>query len=605
MTNQAQLTETRNPASAEIDLVSTLDLVRIINTEDAKVPFAVGAEAAKIAAAIDGIVARMRRGGRLIYVGAGTSGRLGVLDASECPPTYSAPPGLVVGLIAGGRTALTNSLEGAEDRPEDGAFDVAALNVGDIDTVVGIAASGRTPYTIGAMEEAKRRGAMALFGDVGARLIPILLRGTRGLDEAAQRARDLGSAFSDDALDAAVDLGAATNGLVTSMRALKDGIGATLTTVVRPLVEGVTRVVQATANWVRENPALVQSLFNITVAVGALGTAVAALAGVVLALTSPLVVTVALLGTVAAAAFAVTDALGVTSTGFGDLFNSIRIGGQGLATWMARLWSFIVEGWEYVRFSIESAWDGLVTVARRVGGFLYDAFASVVGPIADVFGGLFDWLGDAFDAVFGWIVRGVQKLVGWIADAFSWLWENTIGAILDSDQADAAGAGQPGFTDRQAERRRALSQALEDQKRRRDELDQLDPVDEAAGVLGFDAGRARKGLEAIGANLGEAVKDALDQLGAPGIELAQTANVFAGTAPIGPAALLTGAQVGEQATRTAQAAEVLGTFNASTAGQFGFGQRTEQQQLDAARETARNTRELLREFRNASQDRLL
>ena len=162
MTNQVQLTEARNPASAEIDLVSTLDLVRIINTEDAKVPFAVGAEATKIAAAIDGIVTRMRQGGRLIYVGAGTSGRLGVLDASECPPTYSAPPGLVVGLIAGGRTALTNSIEGAEDRPEDGAFDVAALNVGDIDTVVGIAASGRTPYTIGAMEEAKRRGALVV-----------------------------------------------------------------------------------------------------------------------------------------------------------------------------------------------------------------------------------------------------------------------------------------------------------------------------------------------------------------------------------------------------------------------------------------------------------
>ena len=162
MSNQAQLTETRNPASAEIDLVSTLDLVRIINTEDAKVPFAVGAEATKIAAAIDGIVTRMRQGGRLIYVGAGTSGRLGVLDASECPPTYSAPLGLVVGLIAGGHTALTNSIEGAEDRPEDGADDVAALKVDAIDTVVGIAASGRTPYTIGAMEEAKRRGALVV-----------------------------------------------------------------------------------------------------------------------------------------------------------------------------------------------------------------------------------------------------------------------------------------------------------------------------------------------------------------------------------------------------------------------------------------------------------
>lgn len=162
MTNQTHLTETRNPASADIDLLPTLELVRIINAEDARVAAAVGAEAAHIAAAIDGIVARMRRGGRLIYVGAGTSGRLGVLDASECPPTYSAPPGLVIGLIAGGSTALTNSIEGAEDRPEVGAYDVAALNVSDIDTVVGIAASGRTPYTLGAMEEAKRRGALVL-----------------------------------------------------------------------------------------------------------------------------------------------------------------------------------------------------------------------------------------------------------------------------------------------------------------------------------------------------------------------------------------------------------------------------------------------------------
>lgn len=162
MTNQTHLTETRNPASADIDLLPTLELVRIINAEDARVAAAVGAEAAHIAAAIDGIVARMRRGGRLIYVGAGTSGRLGVLDASECPPTYSAPPGLVIGLIAGGPTALTNSIEGAEDRPEDGAHDVASLDVGAMDTVVGIAASGRTPYTIGAMDEAKRRGALVL-----------------------------------------------------------------------------------------------------------------------------------------------------------------------------------------------------------------------------------------------------------------------------------------------------------------------------------------------------------------------------------------------------------------------------------------------------------
>lgn len=156
------LTEARNPASTDIDVVSTLEMVTILNTEDARVAFAVGTELPKIAAAIDGIAARMRDGGRLIYAGAGTSGRLGILDASECPPTYSTPPGLVVGLIAGGEHAIVNSIEGAEDRPEDGRVDVAGLEVDARDTVVGIAASGRTPYVLGAMDEGRARGALII-----------------------------------------------------------------------------------------------------------------------------------------------------------------------------------------------------------------------------------------------------------------------------------------------------------------------------------------------------------------------------------------------------------------------------------------------------------
>ncbi|MDG3007549.1 N-acetylmuramic acid 6-phosphate etherase [Paludisphaera mucosa] len=153
------LTEARNPRSTAIDAVGALGIVELMNDEDLKVVAAVRAEAANIAQAVEWTAERFRRGGRLIYVGAGTSGRLGVLDASECPPTFSTPPEMVVGLIAGGPPALTRSIEGAEDRADVGAAEIAAMNVDDRDVVVGIASSGRTPYVLGAVREAKRRGA--------------------------------------------------------------------------------------------------------------------------------------------------------------------------------------------------------------------------------------------------------------------------------------------------------------------------------------------------------------------------------------------------------------------------------------------------------------
>jgi N-acetylmuramic acid 6-phosphate etherase len=153
------LTESRNPRAAGIDDASALELVELMNDEDAGVVAAVRAEARSIATAVEWAADRFRRGGRLVYVGAGTSGRLGVLDASECPPTFSTPPEMVVGLIAGGPPALTRSIENAEDRPEQGAADLAGLGVGADDLVVGIATSGRTPYVLGAVREARRRGA--------------------------------------------------------------------------------------------------------------------------------------------------------------------------------------------------------------------------------------------------------------------------------------------------------------------------------------------------------------------------------------------------------------------------------------------------------------
>jgi len=156
-------TELRNRASENIDRLSTQQIVDLINAEDALVPAAVARQNKQIAAAIDLIVARFKDGGRLFYVGAGTSGRLGVLDASECPPTFGVPPSLVQGIIAGGRRALVCSAEGAEDYPEDGAAAIEKKRVRARDVVVGLAACGMTPFVHGALKQARRIGAATIF----------------------------------------------------------------------------------------------------------------------------------------------------------------------------------------------------------------------------------------------------------------------------------------------------------------------------------------------------------------------------------------------------------------------------------------------------------
>ena len=152
-------TERRNPRTAEIDLADPLEIVDLINAEDRSVPYAVAGQRVAIARAIEIAEQSFRSGGRLIYVGAGTSGRLGVLDASEIPPTFGAPPELVQGIIAGGPPALTRSQEGAEDVVENGAREIDAREVGPHDFVIGIAASGTTPYVRAALVRARERGA--------------------------------------------------------------------------------------------------------------------------------------------------------------------------------------------------------------------------------------------------------------------------------------------------------------------------------------------------------------------------------------------------------------------------------------------------------------
>lgn len=155
-------TEGRNPSTLNIDRVSTLDMITLINEEDKKVAIAVEKEKEQIAKAVDVIAERMLQGGRLIYVGAGTSGRLGILDASECPPTYGVSFDLVQGVIAGGNTAIFKAVEGAEDSMTLGREDIMKIKLSKEDIICGIAASGRTPYVIGAMKYGREVGAAVL-----------------------------------------------------------------------------------------------------------------------------------------------------------------------------------------------------------------------------------------------------------------------------------------------------------------------------------------------------------------------------------------------------------------------------------------------------------
>jgi N-acetylmuramic acid 6-phosphate etherase len=157
------LTEQANPNSHNLDQLSTLELVDLFNQEDAKAVAALGDAREALAQAIDRTAESLRHGGRLFYVGAGTSGRLGVLDAAECPPTFCTPPELVQGIIAGGAAALVRSSEELEDQPDDGAMAIAHRQVTELDVVVGITAGGTTPYVHGAIHAARQRGATTIF----------------------------------------------------------------------------------------------------------------------------------------------------------------------------------------------------------------------------------------------------------------------------------------------------------------------------------------------------------------------------------------------------------------------------------------------------------
>ncbi|MDQ6578274.1 MAG: N-acetylmuramic acid 6-phosphate etherase, partial [Haemophilus parainfluenzae] len=156
------ITEQRNPNSMHVDSLSALEIVQLMNEEDKQVPLAIEKCLPQIAQAVERTVAAFQQGGRLVYIGAGTSGRLGVLDASECPPTFGVSPEMVKGIIAGGERALRHPIEGAEDSKAQAVVDLQTIQFSSKDVLVGIAASGRTPYVIGALEYAKSLGSVTV-----------------------------------------------------------------------------------------------------------------------------------------------------------------------------------------------------------------------------------------------------------------------------------------------------------------------------------------------------------------------------------------------------------------------------------------------------------
>jgi N-acetylmuramic acid 6-phosphate etherase len=162
MTADLPPTERANQASADLEARSTLEILEIMNSEDARVADAVGERLTEIRDAVDAIVVRVRDGGRLVYLGAGTSGRLATMEAAEAPPTFGVPPDIVVGVIAGGTGAVQAAHEGAEDDADGGAAEVRRLAIGASDVLVGVSASGRTPFVLGAVGEARRRGALTV-----------------------------------------------------------------------------------------------------------------------------------------------------------------------------------------------------------------------------------------------------------------------------------------------------------------------------------------------------------------------------------------------------------------------------------------------------------
>jgi hypothetical protein len=364
--------------------------------------------------------------------------------------------------------------------------------------------------------------------------------------------------------------------IITAATAMKAQIGGILGQALSPYIQGISTAITAASEWIAQNPEIVATVADLAIGFTALGGAIAFVGAVLVALTSPAAAVIGIFLGIVGAILAVTDVLGVTDTGFGDLFNSIRIGGQGLATWMGKLWSYLVEGWEHVSFVIRTAFDAIWTPLKFVAESIYEMFEPVIS-----------WLVEAFEMAFGWILNAVQAVAGLISDTIDW--------VIGGAAEDVSDLGEESFLGRLERRRVERDEAIAAQQARRNALDEADPNDGTA--FGFDKAKAIGSLSTIAGSIRRAVLGGLSDFAAGKVSTTPTVPAAATISAVAAAAAQ-GAVAAERTSTSSRSVDVLGTFNADAAGRLGVGASIEQRLATAAEETAKNTRELVTEIRN-------
>lgn len=430
--------------------------------------------------------------------------------------------------------------------------------------------------------------AMTIFGKSGAQLLPVLAAGSKGLNDAANAARESGTAMSQSGLDAAKRLDDGFKSLEGSAMNLRNALGEALESGLIKMINGLKEAGDAVARWVAANPEQVQAIFNTGIAVGALGAAMIALGlTIVAALTPAVLITVAIAG-IGLSLLALLDVLGVTETGFGKLFDSVRIGGTGLAMWFAAFATGLAQIWNQAVLVMGTVFDGLVMGVSNAADSIYQQMV---------------WVPQKLLEAFRFMVNGIGKALGGLAE----IWNNSFGNVAGkinvksgpSDFLDGAINGLQGkqneISARSDARRSGFLNDTTDNARIAD-LTHDNLQKEMAGLFakdanpnapenGIDTAAAKDAFAGIGANIGNALQEALGQI--PGLLGADANNL----SQVSPFKLDTGAAGVRGALD--RHVDVAGAFNASAAGEMGFGSSLAERAATAAEKTARNTTDSL------------
>lgn len=493
-------------------------------------------------------------------------------DALSGLKQAAADSGVEFAKVAKGVTALQKGIASGD---AEKALQQLGLSLQSIASMPLSDALGMISDRLAEIEDENRRVAIAteLFGGKAAELLPVLGSGSQAMNDAANSARKLGSALDEAGIDSAVQLDTALDELSAAALGLRNSLGEALVPVLVPAIKHLVSLVNAVRLWVKENPQAVQAVLDFSVALGTLGAGVAALATAVTALTSPLVLVTAALAGIIAGALAVTDVLGVTETGFGKMFNAIRIQGQGLATWWAKWALAIGEFWNDAVDVVAASWDWLATEAAHLGDRMFRALI---------------WVPRAILQAYSWLAKQINEVLGTSLGQDADRWIGLMSAV-QGGLAQRVDDREAGYQQRSAERvaqEEMREAAMADRLRA---LDEADPNDGSTG-LDFDGGKFKEGLMQLGANVRKSISDAIGGVAEDTVDKLEQVKPFASAAPGALASVATAGQ-----------SEVLGTFNASAAGQMGFGSSIQAQQLSELRDlgremkaTRRNTEQMAR-----------